>query len=336
LCADPAHTLLAVSDAQGTSQGHLWYDPHGSVLSSTLPVTLTQRLLSSQGLDSRLGLVYHGDGRYYDPAIAHTLQPDPFGGVPQLPQTLNRYAVTPVGSVVGRTRGSSYGFWTNMALAAVGEMPGAIASDLGRVTVQPIIRGTKTALSRAQRNPAVRAVLGDEVARNIRAIGRRSLAELGVQRGHVFEFTGEARLVRPGEVDDLLQGSFNKSTLGWAQEYHGWRGFLAQHDLLSGVGIDIAVEILFQLNEPYWSNPYLSSGQKVGQLTVNLTFAGLAAGATYYTVIFIGVTGPAGFVVTIVVGTAWSLVGSRLAHAFIEDSGLSQEHRRLRPLGGTP
>jgi hypothetical protein len=68
LHGDPTHTLLAVSDAQGTSQGHLWYDPHGSVLSSTLPVTLTEQLLSSQGLDSRLGLVYHGDGRWYDAA----------------------------------------------------------------------------------------------------------------------------------------------------------------------------------------------------------------------------------------------------------------------------
>jgi hypothetical protein len=109
--------MLAVSDADGNSQGHLWYDPHGSVLSSTLPVTLTQQLLSSQGLDSRLGLVYHGDGRYYDPAIAHTLQPDPFGGVPQLPQTLNRYAVPTAGSVVGQV---SPGLHPLLATAAKG------------------------------------------------------------------------------------------------------------------------------------------------------------------------------------------------------------------------
>jgi len=89
------HETLRVSETQRVlSQGHLWYDPHGSVLTSTLPVTLTEQLLSAQGLDSRLGLVYHGDGRWYDPTIAHTLQPDPFGGVPQLPQTLNRYRVT--------------------------------------------------------------------------------------------------------------------------------------------------------------------------------------------------------------------------------------------------
>jgi len=50
LCADPAHTMLAVSDEDGNSQGHLWYDPHGSVLSSTLPVTLTDASLPERGL----------------------------------------------------------------------------------------------------------------------------------------------------------------------------------------------------------------------------------------------------------------------------------------------
>lgn len=44
LHSDPAHTMLAVSNAQGNSQGHLWYDPHGSVLTGTLPTTLTEHI----------------------------------------------------------------------------------------------------------------------------------------------------------------------------------------------------------------------------------------------------------------------------------------------------
>jgi hypothetical protein len=127
----PAHTLLAVSDAQGSSQGHLWYDPHGSVLTSTLPVTLTQRLLSSQGLDSRLGLVYHGDGRYYDPVIAHTLQPDPFGGVPQLPQSLNRYAAIPLGPS-GVVQAANQGLNPLLTVAGKGALKTTISATAGQ------------------------------------------------------------------------------------------------------------------------------------------------------------------------------------------------------------
>ncbi|MDH7475813.1 MAG: RHS repeat-associated core domain-containing protein, partial [Anaerolineae bacterium] len=100
--------------------GRVQYDPYGAVLTSTLPVTLTDRLFSSQGLDSQLGLVYHGDGRYYDPSIAHTLQPDPLGGVPQLPQTLNRYAI-PVGVVSPSGLGGQTGYGGGFPWAALGK-----------------------------------------------------------------------------------------------------------------------------------------------------------------------------------------------------------------------
>jgi hypothetical protein len=131
----PLHTLLAASDATGISQGHLWYDRHGSVLTITLPVDLTEQLLSSQGFD----------GRYYDPVIAHTLQPDPLGGIPQLPWTLNRYAVPPA-----------------PALSAVEG-----ASAVGQVSphLHPLLvtagKGTaKTALTALIANPARGALIG--------------------------------------------------------------------------------------------------------------------------------------------------------------------------------
>jgi hypothetical protein len=123
--------MLSVSDADGNSQGHLWYDPHGSVLSSTLPMTLTEQLLSSQGLDSRLGLVYHGDGRYYDPSIAHSLQPDPFGGVPQLPQTLNRYAVPTAGSA-GVAQAANQGLNPLLIVAGKGAFKSLTSATAGR------------------------------------------------------------------------------------------------------------------------------------------------------------------------------------------------------------
>jgi hypothetical protein len=48
--------------------------------------------------DPNTGLVYLGDGRYYDPALGRPLQPNPAGGPPTVPQALNRYATTPWGA----------------------------------------------------------------------------------------------------------------------------------------------------------------------------------------------------------------------------------------------
>jgi hypothetical protein len=47
------------------------------------------------------GLVHLGGGRYNDPARGRPLQPDPIGGPPAVPQTLNRYAATSMPQVPG-------------------------------------------------------------------------------------------------------------------------------------------------------------------------------------------------------------------------------------------
>ncbi len=59
-------------------------------LTSTLPVTLTGRLATS--LDAT-GFQYQGS-RFYDPAVGSYIQPSPFGGVLEAPQSLNRYALS--------------------------------------------------------------------------------------------------------------------------------------------------------------------------------------------------------------------------------------------------
>jgi hypothetical protein len=64
------------------------------VLTSTLPATLTVQGVIT---DPDTGLVYLGDGRYYDPMLGRPLQPNPAGGPPTVPQALNRYAATPLG-----------------------------------------------------------------------------------------------------------------------------------------------------------------------------------------------------------------------------------------------
>jgi RHS repeat-associated protein len=66
---------VAVSDAAGQSVGRVQYDPYGEVITSTLPVTLTDRLFTGQRLDSSSGLYYY-NARYYDPHLGRFIQPD--------------------------------------------------------------------------------------------------------------------------------------------------------------------------------------------------------------------------------------------------------------------
>jgi hypothetical protein len=84
--------------ANGDEVGHVLYDAYGAVLTSTLPATLTTTLAGSGDVpDPDTGLVYLGDGRFYDPALGRPLQPNPVGGPPSVPQALNRYSPTPWG-----------------------------------------------------------------------------------------------------------------------------------------------------------------------------------------------------------------------------------------------
>jgi RHS repeat-associated protein len=59
---------------------------------------VTGRLAGGQ-LDADAGLVYDGDGRFFDPALGVYVQPDPFGGAPEAPASLNRYAAAGVSTL---------------------------------------------------------------------------------------------------------------------------------------------------------------------------------------------------------------------------------------------
>ncbi|MDY7041479.1 MAG: RHS repeat-associated core domain-containing protein [Chloroflexota bacterium] len=85
-------STVALSDAAGQAMGRVQYDPYGEVITSTLPVTLTERLFTGQRLDSSTGLYYNGGGRYYDPGLAHFTSPNQYSDAPFNPQNLNRYS----------------------------------------------------------------------------------------------------------------------------------------------------------------------------------------------------------------------------------------------------
>ena len=88
---DHLGSTVAVSDAAGQAVGRVQYDPYGEVITSTLPVTLTERLFTGQRFDSSTGLYYY-NARYYDPYLGRFIQPDTLVPDPLNPQAWNRFS----------------------------------------------------------------------------------------------------------------------------------------------------------------------------------------------------------------------------------------------------
>jgi RHS repeat-associated protein len=88
---DHLGSTVAVSDEEGQAMGRVQYDPYGEIISSTLPVALTDRLFTGQRWHGTIGL-YQMGARWYDPTLGRWLQADSIVPEPGNPQALNRYA----------------------------------------------------------------------------------------------------------------------------------------------------------------------------------------------------------------------------------------------------
>ena len=132
---DPPGTSLLLADTGGITVGHVLYDGYGKTLTSTLLATLTTAL-AGQGVtpDPDTGLVYLGDGRWYDPALGRPLQPNPLGGPPTLPQALNRYAPTPWGAP-GVGQGASLTAIAGVPIAGLAQSTAIAASEINPIFV---------------------------------------------------------------------------------------------------------------------------------------------------------------------------------------------------------
>ena len=89
--SDHLGSTVAVSDAAGGEVGRVQYDPYGEVITSTLPVTLTDRLFTGARFDGTIGL-YQMGARWYDPALGRWIQADSIVPEAGNPQALNRYS----------------------------------------------------------------------------------------------------------------------------------------------------------------------------------------------------------------------------------------------------
>ncbi|MEW5959831.1 MAG: hypothetical protein AB1801_19060 [Chloroflexota bacterium] len=117
---EPSGLGTVFVDDTGAEAGHIIYDALGSVVEMTpdLPASLASHLDAS-------GLQWDGN-RYYDPWAGLYTQPNPFGGLPDAPQSLNPFA-----AVSGAI--ASYG----TAQSGDGNLPPLVV-DVGKSTVSSL------------------------------------------------------------------------------------------------------------------------------------------------------------------------------------------------------
>jgi hypothetical protein len=287
--------------------------------------------------------VYHGAGKYYDPQLGQRLQPDASGGPPTLPQSLNRYAAPPAGSVVGQAMGGTPSFWHSVARTASQETIGALigrgleryAQRTGFLNVTANSALVKRAgytnffrrvapPGRGQSTQFVSPLLreADEGVYEVLEgawQGRRIVGEAleeALERA-VVSRRWPARGFGFGAIDDTALKAFIRSRLG---------------DFSIGFTVDLALAMP-ELAEP-WGDPYLTPWQK-GVQTLERT-SGVAVGSA---VTFLVATSGGSLLVIVAAGTGvailWDAIVPPIVSAGAQYLGQPdpyQRNRRLQPL----
>ncbi|MBP8002484.1 MAG: hypothetical protein KA314_24480 [Chloroflexi bacterium] len=327
------------------------YDGYGAVLTGTMPVTLTQTLLDMP--DGTTGLVYQGNGRYYDPTLGRPLQPNPAGAPPTVPQALNRYAATPMGQPgVFQTQASSLIDKIMSPVAWAGVVGNTSLEIAGR---QVIVSPSRLVLRGGSIAALENALGGKNIPFTTRSVTKGGwLGSLAIGASGYIPFVGtriQNHLIqrwvsyeaRTGGYYSLITalrgGRYRFNQLGTTVDIEG----LALIDYQSGkllkdavalrtftsvgltAGIDIAFELYGYATETgRWANPYWTKDQKIGQaffvIGSDVALAGTLAfvGFNWYWAI------PAAFI--------WAVFADDAFAAFPPTAPLYTTHRMLQPL----
>jgi hypothetical protein len=340
-------TSLTLANADGTPAGYVLYDGYGGVLTATLPATLT-----AQGVitDPDTGLVYLGEGRWYDPALGRPLQPNPAGGPPTVPQALNRYAATPLGQpgvaegVIGYQPGVlEKGLFKTGLTYLVNQSRNALIANLtaeqptGLVDVT--VRGLRGSVPKSLRL----VVTGETIEELTLSESYRALTTPGPLLARLFVAGRVARdlgrrLLGRETIWQTMEGRILESDLGslgpdvevlaatpvTKAALPGLPVFLLKHGIGLGwaVGLSFAIQYGFDL-----SNPYLTGSQRWARGGVAVIGGGIL-GYAPATGAAAAWGGPAG----ILVGFGWGLLWFGGIQPMIFKDAHFAPSRRLAPL----
>ena len=318
---DPSGRSLTLTDAEGDTAWQVVYDGYGAVLTGTMPVTLTHTLLDMP--DGTTGLVYQGNGRYYDPALGRPLQPNLGGAPPTVPQALNRYAAAPLGQPGVLQVSSASGIIDlRDILVDLG------AQETGTWAQLQTKLETRSALLVASTGNLPRYAKRLNSGGGVRAFG--GILEGGVSELNQFVH-GNELITFPLHDDlrnrvssryishlhrDLAEGSLSiQSASDWYQQStrqftplvcgvltcnRRWVKAFTGAEILSDGGFGFIFDAGWQFAQDL-DNPYIPFAQKLGRATVS-GIVGLGSGVVV--ALAIG-TGPIGFVAGVIVG--WTI-----------------------------
>ncbi len=272
-------------DTDGITQGHVLYDGYGKALTSTLSLTLSTAL-AGQGAtpDPDTGLVYLGDGRWYDPVLGRPLQPNPVGGPPALPQALNRYAPTPWGAP-GVAQGVNLTAIAGVSIDGLAQSTAIAASEINSIFVAFRDTSAQTALGYAAGRVIEATAWGHlaiitsqstwyrtigRTSLNLRTLFQRGAAQPQLGRtfrayttlGRVRTLGNGRYLAETGEVIDTAR------LLASAQVRFVPRFGPLTRNLLGG-GAAFGISGVFQGVEDYFFEPYLTPVQRAGRITIS-------------------------------------------------------------------
>ena len=309
-----------MTDVDGNEVGRILYDGFGSVLTSTVPITLTGALLDVP--DAATGLVHLGGGRWYDPALGRPLQPNPAGGPPTVPQALNRYAATPLGQPgVYAAASSAWNPFTDDYTSNIGK---ALVSNEASEVVK---RGAHAYL-----RASAYTIIGDPIVDTVtQVVARSELVEkaiLAAGAGGIL-----ARDLLPASLQRFGRSLFDKtvelnsrivaeevvigSYFSYGHRLPAGRiagklvgSKLGLHLLDAGIGLGVDMGYQWFLDA---GNPYLNTTQRWQRARVQgfgslLSFAGgTVAGKGTAALIGTSFGGPVGFVVGVGISIAWDV-----------------------------